>query len=169
MFEDALMLLDPAATAITVTAVSTNVFDAHMTTGLPATLSTGRDLGIDGHVLDIDVIAQQTFTAAGAATLQVSLQGAPDAGGNAPGGYYDMIMTGVLAKANLVTGKHLMKTPLPMKTYAMDGTETAPRFYALKYTVATGPFTAGEVQSMIMPHDGMDSNRQYASGFTVAN
>lgn len=169
MFIDALMLLDPAATAITVTADSTNIWDVHLTTGLPATETWGRDMGIGDHVLDVRVMIQQTFTAGGAATLQTSLRGAPDAGSNAPGAFYDMIMTGVIPVANLLTGKTLMKAPLPAKCYPMDASEAAPRFYKMTYTVATGPMTAGTVETAIVDHNSEQSDRQYGAGFAVNN
>lgn len=159
MFLDALMLFDPAGTAITATATSTNVYDA----------GADRDLGSGSPKLDILVLVQQAFAAAGAATLQVSLQGAVDNGSGAAGTYYDFVMTGVLPKANLTLGRALLRTAMPLNQPAASNTDFPARFYRLNYTVATGPFTAGTVEAAVILSDGRQDNVGYASGFSTAN
>lgn len=168
MFLDGLMLFDPANTAITVSAASVNVFDAGATNLQNPTGNQSRDLGAGDEILSVFAIIQQAFAAAGAATLQASIQGAPDNAG-APGAFFDMMMTGVLPKANLTLGRELLRTPLPMNTPAASNTDFPPRFYRLNYTVATGPFTAGQVESGLTTAKSRQASFAYAAGFAPQN
>jgi hypothetical protein len=158
MMIDGLLIFDPAATLITVTAPSTNVLD----------LGVGRDLAPGGPVLDVFGMVNTTMTAAGAATLQASIQGAPDNGG-VPGTWVDLMMTGLLPVANLVAGVEFLRTPLPYLNPAMAGNTKLMRFLRLNYTVATGPFTAGAVYTALIPHGGRQNNIPYGSGFNPFN
>lgn len=169
MILDKLLEFDPAGTAITATAVSTNIFDLHGSTLLPGSSSTskpGRDMGIGdgaGYTPKLMVLCLATFTAAGAATLNVQFQGAPDNGSGAPGTWTTYAETGTIAVANITAGVRLfdIDVPRPVPGAAL------PRFYRLNYVVATGPFTAGTVQAeMVLTRDDLVS---YPSGFTVAN
>lgn len=166
MILDALLMFDGASNplagvAITVTRDSTNELD----------MKNQRDMGIGDNVLDILVLITETFTAGGAATLVVSIQGARDNGG-APGTYYPMVNSPTYAVAQLTAGRELLRAPLPMWDPASAGAVAAdaaavPRFYKLVYTVATGPMTAGKVISTLVDHSGRQANRSYPSGIPV--
>ena len=166
MWIDSNLLFDPANTAITASAASTNIFDAHITGGLPGS-PAGRDLG-PGKVLIARVVVQQTFTAAGAATLQVQLQAAPDSSGS-PGTYVTLSQTDTIGKAALVAGA-VISLPVPQAPPQFDTTppfaKPLPRFYRLNYVVATGPMTAGQVQSFLTDQE-YDLNIYNPNNFTV--
>lgn len=171
MILDALETFDPAGTAITVTAVSTNVLDMGIINAQQPGGNQQRDVGPSYSGWDsLDVLVQigTTFTAAGAATLQVSIQAAVDAGGGGaaqtPGTFYDQMMTGILPVANLTTGREIIRCPIPRWSAVASNVATRPRFYRLNYTVATGPMTAGNVLSTIVGSSGRQDNYQYISG-----
>jgi hypothetical protein len=157
MFIDNYLLFDPAGTAITVSAPSANVLD----------MLNARDMGIgadDGPELNVFVNIQQTFTAAGAATLNVQLQSSTD---NAT--WQTIAQTGALAKAGLTANSYIAKFPLPPSDQVTPegGGPILPRYYRLNYVVATGPFTGGTVESWL------GASRQtaipYPPGVTIAN
>src|SRR6185312_15492509 len=112
-----------------------------------------------------------TFTAGGAATLQVSIQAAVDAGGGGsaqtPGTFYDQVMTGALPVANLTAGREILRTPIPRWQVCAANVNTRPRFYRLNYTVATGPMTAGAVLSTVVGSSGRQDNHPYISGIPL--
>lgn len=116
--------------AITASAASTNVLD----------MLSLRDIGV-GDDLELHVQVLQAFTAAGAATLQIAIQGSQD---NAT--FYDLALSPVIAKAGLVVGAKVFAYKMPKDQ--LNNTNALPsRYYRLNYTVATGPFTAGTVFS----------------------
>lgn len=169
MILDKLLEFDPAGTAITATAASTNIFDL-AGPGIPANAAKpGRDMGIAGAgvALKIMVAVQQTFTAGGAATLNVQAQGAPDNGAGAPGAYVTYAETGVLALAQLVVGNRIFDSDWPRPIPTPITPALLPRFIRLNYVVATGPMTAGTVQAELVL--GRDDPVYYPAGFTVAN
>lgn len=165
---DKLLEFDPAGTAITVTAASTNIFDLHGASLIPAAAAKpGRDMGIGPAHLRLMVAVQQTFTAGGAGTLNVQAQGAPDNGAGAPGAYVTYAETGVLALAALVINTRIFDIDWPRPTPTPVTPALLPRFLRLNYVVATGPMTAGTVQAeLVLARDDLMS---YQSGFTVAN
>lgn len=156
MILDSNLFFDPAGTAITSTANSTNVLD----------MLNARDMGI-GEDLKVTVTSNLAFAAAGAATLQIALQGAPDNGSGSPGTWVTYAETDALSKAELndptVQNISLVGFDLPERRQGQN----PPRFYRLVYTVTTGPFTAGAVQAFV--NLSRDQLPQYPSGFTVAN
>lgn len=165
MWVDALNLFDPTNTPVTVSADSTNQFDV-VGTGLPAS-PQGRDLG-PGAKLSVRVCLQQTFLAAGAATLQVVLKAAPDNGG-VPGAFAILAQTDAIPKANLVAGAfiELPIPPQPPQSEAAPPAESGPpRFYKLGYVVANGPFTAGQVESFIVD-EASSNNITYPRNFAA--
>lgn len=120
--------------AITATAVSTNVVDA----GATKNPAIGRDLGA-GTPLYLFLNVSQTFTAAGAATLQATLQDSAD---NAT--FADVASLGPFSLAQLTSGKAFwVGLPIPTRRYTR-----------VNYTVATGPMTAGIVSAHIV--DGVN-------------
>lgn len=112
--------------AITASAVSTNVIDLGPNMWSKA---SGNDTPIP-----LALFVEETFAAAGAATLKVEIQSSND----------KTFGTGVtthqsidLAKADLATAKKLPKSlviPVDVK-----------RYLRANYTVGTGPFTAGKL------------------------
>lgn len=116
--------------AITATAVSTNVVDA----GATKNPAIGRDLGA-GNPLYLFLNVSATFTAAGAATLQATLQDSAD---NAT--FVDVASLGPFSLAQLTAGKGFwVGFPIPTRRYTR-----------VNYTVATGPMTAGVVSAHIV-------------------
>ena len=167
MILDQNLRFDPAGTAITATAASTNTIDA----------LAGRDLGVGG-TPGQDFLALITigtaFAAAGAATLQVQLQASVD---NA--NWTTESQTDAIPKANLTAGA-VIKLPLgqqqPQSGSATPTVSSIPRYYRLNYVVATGPFTAGTVTADlasggVQEHPISPAGYQsgYPSGFTVTN
>jgi len=174
MILDALETFDPAGTAITVTAVSTNVIDMGIINAQQPGGNQQRDMGPSYSGWDsLDILIQigTTFTATGSATLQVAIQAAVDAGGGGsaqtPGTFYDQVMTGALPVANLTTGREVLRCPIPRWSVCAANTNTRPRFYRLNYTVATGPMTAGTVLSTLVGSSGRQDNHAYISGIPL--
>ena len=155
MFIDKLLQLDPAGTAITVTAPSTNVLDGQQ----------ARDFGIGsgghGEPLEFVVTVGTAFAAVGAATLTIQVQGSVD---NITWTTY--VQTDAIPKANLTAAQQI-KIPMPTQAAAPHAAGI-PRYYRLNYVVATGPFTAGTVEADLVPC-AQPGSLGYASGFTVNN
>jgi hypothetical protein len=126
------MLLDKEcllsdAQAITVTADSTNVYDAR---------ADNAEIGL-GEILVATIIVTEAFTAAGAGTLTIALSTSNDNSSYAVIGN----TTGALALAALTLGAvHEIIVPAGGDQY-----------YKLVYTVGTGPMTAGKVTAQIGP------------------
>lgn len=173
MLIDKLLEFDPNPTAITVTAVSTNVLDLHGASLIPApsaTVKPGRDMGIGaalGAMPKLMVLVVETFTAVGAGTLQVQVQGAPDNGAGAEGAYATYAETPAIGKATLVAGVRIFDIDLPRMIPTPPTPALMPRFIRLNYIVATGPMTAGKVCSELVL--GRDDNPQYLPGIAVNN
>jgi hypothetical protein len=157
ILDSLLMFSTPASPqAITTTAASTNIID----------LLNPRDMGIgDNPALKVACIVTTAFTAAGAGTLTVSFQGAPDNGSGAPGTYVDYAISRAYALADLVVGAKLLPIDVPHRDPSL--LVTFPRFYRLNYTVATGPMTAGAIVAGIVI-DRQDS-AIYPAGLTITN
>jgi hypothetical protein len=95
MYQDANLTFDPSGTAITASAVSTNVLD----------LGANRDLGVGTFRGKLLVQVGTTFTAsAQTATLNIQVQGAPDNGSGSPGTYSTLDESGVTPIGLLVAG-----------------------------------------------------------------
>ena len=132
--------------AITVTAVGTNVIRLN---GVPATLPTGMVAGATADTLgntmdndpgkspELDILIQVTeqFAAAGAATLTFALEADDDP---AQGSATTLATTPAIGKATLVPG-YQTRLQLP------PGIAAADVHLGLRFTVATGPMTAGKV------------------------
>ena len=112
--------------AITVTANSTNVIDLG-----------AADKG-PGTPLEIYIQATEAFTAAGAATLTVSLTTDDNASMSSATTLYT---SAAIGKADLVAGYVVPIRALP------TGAE---QYLRLTYTVATGPMTAGKITAGIV-------------------
>ena len=99
-------------------------------------LGVARDLG-PGEEIKLAIAIATAFTAAGAATLNVQLQGSPD---NAT--WTTIQETSAMPVANLVAG-----FILNLEIASAAPGQARPRYYRLNYQVATGPFTAGVFSS----------------------
>ena len=119
------MSLDQALTA---TAASTDYID----------LTSAKNLGI-GTDLFLVFSVSTTFTAAGAATLDMVLQGDPSSA--AFGAAVTLHTFAQIAKATLVAG-YTIVTPIPIFAAKQ-------RYIRMNYTVGTGPYTAGALRAHI--------------------
>ncbi len=150
MIIDANLMFDPPSTAVTITTPSCNSID----------LGSGRDLAVGDDALQVVVHILQTFTAAGAATLNVQIQSSVD-----DSTWTTLVESGALPVVDLVAGKAVLRTPLPLDQPVISA--GIGRYLRLNYVVASGPFTAGTVQSMLVLD--RQANPTYPSGFTVSN
>ena len=137
--------------AITVTAISSNVLDLRNA----ATPALG-DEGISGPEMWLVVqVTDNAFTAAGAATLTITLESDSAATlASAPVVHYS---TTAIPKATLVIGYVAVRQFLPSGDYK--------RYLGLRYTVATGPMTAGNVVAFLTPD--VARNVIYPTGYTI--
>jgi hypothetical protein len=156
MILDSLLAFDGTASApttavaITVTRDSTNILD----------MGVNRDMSI-GQPLYLNIVGDGLFAAAGAATLTIAIQGAPNSSGS-PGTWTTYAQTPALSIAQ-VNSALSMLWPLTLPS-PPSGAVSTPRFYKLVYTVATGPFTAGAILAFLAhERSGM---LYYASGYT---
>ena len=151
------MLLDSTlnfsdAQALTASAASTNV----------VTLSNGRDMGI-GTEIFLVLVGSGTFaSAAGTATLQVTVQYSAD---NAT--YVDAALSPVMTITQLndtaqEDEPYLFAVCLPRPK---KGTDTTPLYIRLNYTVGTQSFTAGTVSAYLTI--GRDDVVYYPRNYSV--
>lgn len=136
--------------AITVTAISSNVID--LRNGSLAL----ADEGVSGPEMWLMVqVTDNAFTAAGAATLTITLESDTAVGlGASPVVHYS---TPAIGKATLVVGYTAVRVQIPSGDYK--------RYLGLRYTVATGPMTAGNVVAFITPD--VQRNVIYPGSFTL--
>jgi hypothetical protein len=148
------------AQAVTVTAISTNVYDLFTTAeGGNATEfspNTRLDIGA-GEDAYLWVSTASLITDAGSdATLTIDLVTADNAALSTNAQI--VFSTGALAFAAFSpAGTKLVRLKLPLFDYR--------RYIGLNYTVAAGPLTGGTIDAFITV--GVDANRPYKSGFTV--
>ena len=151
---------------------STNVLDLGITGGLPASaVNAGgaRDIGI-GDDPAMKLLVQVITAFAGGTSLQVAIQGAPDAGSNAPGAYTTMLSGPVVTEANLIAGARILDDDMPRPVPG----QAIPRYLRLSY-ITVGTHTAGAIFGTIVldRHDlPLQSNATlggYPAGITVAN
>lgn len=127
MIFDATTLLSNAQ-AITATAVSTNVIDlGPIATGLT------RDVG-KGMETPFLIQVTEAFTAAGAATLTITLETDDNSGFSSATTVWT---SPAIPKASLVAGYVIIPEYIPRGVNE--------RYFRLNYTVATGPMTAGKI------------------------
>lgn len=155
MILDSLLQFSSAQAITTGDTASTNIID----------LLNPRDLGIgDDPALKLAIYITEAFTSAGAGTLTVKFQGAPNSAGS-PGSYVTYAESRAYALAELVLGAKLLPIDVPHRDPTL--TVTFPRFYRLLYSVATADFTAGKISAEIVI-DRQDSS-QYPAGLTITN
>lgn len=145
------LLLFSTAQAVTATAASTNIVD----------LTNARDMGIgnDYPALKLMVNIGTTFTAAGAATMQIQFQGSTDATT-----WTTYAASDAMAVAGLTAGNSLV---FPIDLPGRKPGAALPLYYRLNYVIATGPMTAGAITATLV----LDRqwNHSYPAGLTVAN
>lgn len=132
--------------AVTATARSTNVIDM---------VAASRDLGV-GEQLFVALTVQQTFAAAGAATLTVTLETDDNAGFSSTA---VIASTAAIPKATLVAAMDPIYIPLPPGAWE--------RYVSVNYTVATGPFTAGTISAHLVKN--IQRAKTYPANFVTAS
>lgn len=147
------MLLDKQlafsfATAVTVTAIS-DVIDTQ------ATLNPLKDLGAGDDVF-LYISVPTTVTAAGAATVTITLES--DSTANLATAPVVHLSTIAIPKATLVAGYEVLKVVLPRDSYK--------RFVGIRYTVATGPLTAGAFTAVLA--GDTPATRSYINNYLLA-
>lgn len=158
------MLLDSQnefsdAQAVTSTAISTNVYDLFsLLAGAGASISPNTRIDVGD--ADALYVLVQTNTActdvSSDATLVVTVESADDAALTTNAQVH--LTTGTLAFASFSPqGTQLIKAKLPKALYR--------RYLGVRYTVASGPLTAGAFDAFLTPN--VDNQRPYKSGFTV--
>ena len=147
------------AQAVTATAISSNVLDL-FSVGAGGGSSISPNARIDVGDSDFLYLVVQTVTAAtdtgSDATLTVTLESADDAGLTTNAIVH--FSTGALAFATFSPqGTQLIKMRLPKGLYR--------RYLGVRYTVASGPLTAGAFDAFLTPT--VDNQRPYKSAYTV--
>ena len=117
------------AQAVTATAISTNVVDLGGTT---------QDVG-NGEPVYLVILCTEAATAAGDATVTFSLES--DSTADLATSASVHLSTGAVGKAALTAGKVVAAVALPMADYE--------RYLGVRYTVATGPLTAGKFDAFL--------------------
>lgn len=150
----------PTAQAITVTAISDYAFDTRSPTNVNGGTTTTqmRDLG-EGQDLYVSLTVGTAFTAGGAATLTPTVELSDDLSGTNT----VVIGTfGTLGLSVLKAGANFVARINPR----LGALGTTYRYIIVRYTVATGPMTAGAVFADIVT-DIYDSTKFYGSGFKM--
>ena len=141
--------------AVTATAVSTNTYDT-----APLTLggNTPNDIG-RGEPLEIVISTLVAATAAGAATVNFELIQADDAALTV--NVETIVQTGPIAKTSLTLGA------LIALHYDRAAPLAARRYIGIRYTVGTGPLTAGTFSAALVKNIADVANIYGKSGFIV--
>lgn len=154
------------------TQVASNIIDLGVLSGIPASAVNGggaRDIGAgDDPSLKLSCIVTTAFT--GGTSLQIELDGAPDAGSNTPGSYTIMWQSQAIVEATLVAGMQIANIDVPRPAPG----QALPRYLRVRF-VSVGTHTGGAVEAQIV----IDRDDQivgttgaysgYPAGITVAN
>lgn len=157
MILDALLKFSDGQTFTTGAVDSTNVIDlgtattsAGVTFGLPTSANGGgaRDIGIgDDPAMKIYCVVSTAFTSGGAATLAVSIAGAPDDLSGGIGSWVTWYTSPAYALATVaVVGAQLLPMDMPRPPAGV----AIPRFLKLIYTVAVTTFTGGAISAYLV-------------------
>lgn len=133
---------------VTASALSTNVYDQQ-----PLTRTTTRDLG-SGSDSYLVIQTDTAATAAGAATVTITLESADNVGMT---GSTVHATAGPFTIAQMAAGQTLTTLPLPYGAYK--------QYVALRYNVSTGPLTAGAFSAFITNNPQVYT--AYARNYTV--
>jgi hypothetical protein len=131
--------------AVTATAVSTDIIDL----GPVLTTTTTRDVA-NGRQLFLVIQCDTTTAAAGAATVTFSLESDDNTGLTSATVH---ATSAAIGKATLVAGYQLV-IPVPA------GQKNFERYLGVRYTVATGPLTAGAFSAFVT--DSIQNSPTYA-------
>ena len=149
MIIDGLLQFDPALSAITASRVSTNTID----------LLAQRDIGAQmSPVMFLYVGINAAFTAAGAATLLIQMQGSTD---NATWVTYGESRALAIADLGASSKALIASWASPLSN------DPVPRYLRLNYVVTTGPFTGGSLNAQLVLD--VQNARQYAAGINITN
>lgn len=135
---------------VTASAVSTNIYDT-FPVGNGVNSNPSRDIG-GGEDVRLVIQVDTTATAAGAATVTVTLESADNA---ALTGSTVHFTSQAYPLASLGGGKTLAVVTLPADSYK--------RYIGLRYNVGTGPLTAGAFSAFITKD--VPSFRAYQKGY----
>jgi hypothetical protein len=136
--------------AVTTTAISDNVIDLR-NAATPAL----ADEGLHGGPMFLVILTTVAATASGAATVTFSLES--DSTADLATSATVHWTTSAIGKATLIVGYIVARIKLPLGDYE--------RYLGVRYTVATGPLTAGSFLAYLTP--GVDRSLNFASGFSV--
>lgn len=147
------------AQAVTATAISSNVMDLQAALGAGTNIAYGNTVMDVGQGEDVYLVVQTAvaITDAGSdATLTVTLESATDAGLTTAAVVH--FSTGALAFATYATaGSVVAMIKLPAADYK--------RYLGVRYTVASGPFTAGAIDAFLTKD--VQRAKIYKSAITV--
>ena len=147
------------AQAVTSTAISTNVIDLQAALGGGTNIAFGNTLLDIGQGEDVYLVVQTAvaITDTGSdATLTVTLESATDAGLTT--GAVVHLATATLAFATYsAAGSQILVAKLPIADYK--------RYLGVRYTVASGPFTAGAIDAFLTKD--VQRAKIYKSAITV--
>lgn len=172
MYLDIASLLSNAQ-AVTVTAVSTGVYDTAglgvgqaVTNRFGTATNFGQDMGGGGPLVSapqLGVWVPTAFTAGGAATLKVQLQAAVDVNNTGlPVTWLTIDQTDDIAVALLVVSS----PQRPLVSFTVPDRypgQAFPRFYRLNYVVSTGPMLTGALNAALLT--GIDDVAFYPPNF----
>lgn len=144
---DALLRVSNAQ-AVTSTAVSTNTID----------LSVARDIGPGNDIYAVFTV-DEAATASGSATVTFEVITSAASDLSTP---TVVAATGAIAKADLTVGRDPINICIPPHV----GAEKGQRYIGVRYTVATGPLTAGKFTCNFLNTE-VHKQKNYPSGFTV--
>lgn len=130
--------------AVTATAFTTDAYD--LGAGSPS-----RDIGTGNHIRAVCTV-DEAAAAAGAATVAFELGVADDAAGT---NFTALTSIAALGKATLTLGYKVFDVQVP--------SGGARRYLLGRYTVATGPLTAGKFSMALVLNS--DNLRSYATGY----
>lgn len=137
--------------AVTATAISTNVYDL-FPVGNAVNSNAVRDIGV-GEDVYLVVQVDAAATAAGAATVTVTLESSTTADlATSPTVHF---ASATYALAALTGSKTLFAMKLPADAYK--------RYIGVRYTVATGPLTAGSFSAFFAKD--IQAFRAYTKGY----
>ena len=147
------------AQAVTSTAISSNVMDLQAALGAGTNIAGGNTVLDIGQGEDVYLVVQTAvaITDTGSdATLTVTLESATDAGLTT--GAVVHLATATLAFATYsAAGSQILVAKLPIADYK--------RYLGVRYTVASGPFTAGAIDAFLTKD--IQRAKIYKSAITV--
>jgi hypothetical protein len=144
------MIIDRQSTvslnqAVTSTAVSNDTIDL---------LVAGRDIG-NGEQIEMTILCTEAATASGSATVTFELINSASADLSSP---VVLATTAAIGKAAITVGAQFLLQTIPLNAAPL-------RYLGVRYTVATGPLTAGKFTATFGGR--RDATKAYRSGIPV--